>query len=617
MKYDGWSIKPGYFHDRDFALNLDGGMGSPAARGGSCTGCPVLLYNSLNLADEVPAWLPDEQSRANKYGIRFVANTGGCQVLPDLPMPAYPNSNLNAALVNPTSGTIAAVGARLTSAIAMIKGANNANQGAEIAATWYSANPVTCTRVVDFCPAAVGEACVQSEICAHTPAAHADLTAPLFGTSLHYGHSNARIKVMQALAILHNDIATGTTTATRAHLEMDVIAHMLIPMYQGAIQAAHKIDHPTTAAAGLADFAAYWTIIKHEVAFNAVDQARLDTLAAKSNNLATNNFCTVKTLLHRNLPDGSKLQYMHDWTPCPEGFPRLPCPGAFETAHANEVTGAQHLKTSVVDESVHLTEADLGLLQEALVDGQPPSCGVTVTNCGIENIYTAPPQRVVTMNHGATEFMLAMGLQDHMAGTANLADEIWPRYKDVYDKIPVLSSSYPTDETIVGVNADFVFGSWRSAFREYEPPRVSTEDTSGSKGTWSNMTVPPCSGINSDYFPAGENTTTSYSTCRPQLHARGIGTWLEPTSCEDPSLRMPGKEETIYWAIDRIGEIFNVPHVASQLKAEMRNDFNIAKQTLLKSGHSLNAVWLDCITCCGGKDSDEVRCCSPCKGPSP
>ena len=33
-----------------------------------------------------------------------------------------------------------------------------------------------------------------------------------------------------------------------------------------------------------------------------------------------------------------------------------------------------------------------------------------------------------------------------------------------------------------------------------------------------------------------------------------------------------------------LGEIFNVPHVASQLKAEMRNDFNIAKQTLLFAG---------------------------------
>ena len=179
MKSDGWSIKPGYFHDRDFALDFDGGMGSPAARGGSCKGCPT----SANLADEGPAWLPDEQSRANKYGLLFVANTGGCQVLPDVPMPASPNSNLNAALVNPTSGTIADVGARLTDAIAKIKGATKANQGAEISAAWYSANPSTCTKVANSCPAVVGEACVHSEVCAHTPAAHADAMAPLFGTT--------------------------------------------------------------------------------------------------------------------------------------------------------------------------------------------------------------------------------------------------------------------------------------------------------------------------------------------------------------------------------------------------------------------------------------------------
>ena len=74
------------------------------------------------------------------------------------------------------------------------------------------------------------------------PAAHADAMAVPFGTSLHYGHANARVKVMQALAILQNDIATGTTTAPRADLEKDVIAHMLVPMYQGAIQAAHKMD---------------------------------------------------------------------------------------------------------------------------------------------------------------------------------------------------------------------------------------------------------------------------------------------------------------------------------------------------------------------------------------
>ena len=31
---------------------------------------------------------------------------------------------------------------------------------------------------------------------------------------------------------------------------------------------------------------------------------------------------------------------------------------------------------------------------------------------------TEPPSRVVTMNQGVTEFMLAMGLVDKMAGTA-------------------------------------------------------------------------------------------------------------------------------------------------------------------------------------------------------
>ena len=135
--------------------------------------------------------------------------------------------------------------------------------------------------------------------------------------------------------------------------------------------------------------------------------------------------------------------------------------------------------------TVLLGLAALTALSAAFEDTYP----VTVTNCGVTQTYTAPPQRVVTMNHGATEFMLAMGLQDNMAGTANLADEIWPRYKEAYDQIPVLSSSYPTDEQIMGVNADFIFASWRSAYREYEPPRVNTEDTSGSKGTWSNKTV--------------------------------------------------------------------------------------------------------------------------------
>ena len=91
----------------------------------------------------------------------------------------------------------------------------------------------------------------------------------------------------------------------------------------------------------------------------------------------------------------------------------------------------------------------------------------------------------------------------------------------------------------------------------------------------------------------------SYGRCRPQLHAAGIGTWLEPVSCEDETLRMNGTEETVYWAITTIGDIFNVPDVASQLIAEMKNDFAIAQQTLQASGHSLTAVWLGMLVLAG------------------
>jgi len=42
--------------------------------------------------------------------------------------------------------------------------------------------------------------------------------------------------------------------------------------------------------------------------------------------------------------------------------------------------------------------------------------------------------------------------------------------------------------------------------------------------------------------------------------------------------------------------------IAEQLISEIRNDFAIAEQTLASSGHQLNAVWLDCVTCC--KDDD-------------
>lgn len=91
---------------------------------------------------------------------------------------------------------------------------------------------------------------------------------------------------------------------------------------------------------------------------------------------------------------------------------------------------------------------------------------VTIENCDLTTTYDAPPQRAVTMNQAATEIMLALGLEDQMVGTAYLDDAILPQYESAYASIPILSDNYPSQEVLFGVEPDFVYGVYRSAFND-------------------------------------------------------------------------------------------------------------------------------------------------------
>ena len=138
-------------------------------------------------------------------------------------MPTSQSSDLSAALVTPSAGTIAAVGARITSAIAATNGATTTAQSALVAA-WYQGAHATCTKA-----AISGADATTAGACLNTPAAHADEMASLFETNMHYGHGVARIKVQQALAILHDDLGTGIATATRSDIQKDITAHIRLP----------------------------------------------------------------------------------------------------------------------------------------------------------------------------------------------------------------------------------------------------------------------------------------------------------------------------------------------------------------------------------------------------
>ncbi|WP_246739752.1 ABC transporter substrate-binding protein [Martelella sp. HB161492] len=98
-------------------------------------------------------------------------------------------------------------------------------------------------------------------------------------------------------------------------------------------------------------------------------------------------------------------------------------------------------------------------------------------NCGITNVYEKAPEHAVTLSNNATELMLALGLQDHMAGTSYMAAlKISPQYSEAYNAVPVLSPLVATTEQLVDANADFVYAGYPDGFSESRHSRAQLQD---------------------------------------------------------------------------------------------------------------------------------------------
>lgn len=78
------------------------------------------------------------------------------------------------------------------------------------------------------------------------------------------------------------------------------------------------------------------------------------------------------------------------------------------------------------------------------------------------------PEKAVTLAQFMTETLLALGLEDKMAGTALMNEEVLPQFKEAYDKIPVLQMGEGhsvSKEAFIATGADFVSG-WEQSISE-------------------------------------------------------------------------------------------------------------------------------------------------------
>lgn len=148
--------------------------------------------------------------------------------------------------------------------------------------------------------------------------------------------------------------------------------------------------------------------------------------------------------------------------------------------------------------------------------------------------FNEMPKRVVTFDIHPAEIMLELGLEEYMVGTAANPDDILPKYREVYSKIPVLSRGlYPSKEAFLAVNPDFVYSGWDSTFQE---DRIGTVD---------------------------------------QLNELGIKAYSHQSSnIVGPTL------EDVYQDIRKIGHIFKVEDRSEKLIESLNNSINDVRQRI-------------------------------------
>ncbi|MFJ2544013.1 ABC transporter substrate-binding protein [Microbacterium sp. NPDC087589] len=87
---------------------------------------------------------------------------------------------------------------------------------------------------------------------------------------------------------------------------------------------------------------------------------------------------------------------------------------------------------------------------------------LTLENCDADVTIEHSPQRAVSLNQSATEIMIALGLEERMAGTSYETDPIGEDIADAYAEIPLLTDGLLKLETLLEAEPDFVYSSFAS-----------------------------------------------------------------------------------------------------------------------------------------------------------
>jgi len=99
--------------------------------------------------------------------------------------------------------------------------------------------------------------------------------------------------------------------------------------------------------------------------------------------------------------------------------------------------------------------AVLGLIATPALSA-PTAYPLTLDNCGAKVTVAKAPARAIGLGQNSAEIMLLLGLEDKMAGTAFWPSKVLPQLAEANGKVKLLSVEFPTFESILAQNPDFV-----------------------------------------------------------------------------------------------------------------------------------------------------------------
>jgi iron complex transport system substrate-binding protein len=169
---------------------------------------------------------------------------------------------------------------------------------------------------------------------------------------------------------------------------------------------------------------------------------------------------------------------------------------------------------------------------------------LAIDNCGVQVDLVANPARVVTIKSTATEMLLALGLEDKIVGVGFQDGPVPAPWADAATGLTVLAEKLPSQEVVLEVEPDFIYGGWESNF---------AADGAGERATLADL---------------------------------GIASYVSPAACRSAK---PAKLtfDEVFAEIAEIGTIFDAAGAADTLIAEQKAELAaIAPDT-----RGLSAVW--------------------------